>query len=103
MTPPHPGQLLAAAVEAMGMTQRTLAGRLGCSIKHVNQIWNGNAGITVPIAVRLEDITSVGAEVWLAAQASYDVALERERQAGRTDQEAQQRAAEAVQKLTGGQ
>lgn len=75
--PDHPGILLVATLEAMGMTQARLARRLRMSAKHVNQVCQGHAGISARLAVLLDEITGVGAEHWMHLQSVHDIATAR--------------------------
>lgn len=102
--PDHPGVLVVAALKAMDMTQAQLARRSGMTPKHINQVCQGCTGISVRLAVLLEEVTGVDALQWLHAQAVYDVAAARTRRrdelAAQGDERA--RAAAAVSKLLGG-
>ena len=45
--------VIRAALTARGMTQTQLAEDLGLSLKHVNQMLQGNAGISLPMLFRI--------------------------------------------------
>ena len=101
----HPGKLLLATLDALGMAQVEVARRAGMSTKHVNQVCQGKAGVGADLAVQLEEITGVDAADWMRAQALYDIADARVRHLGRVEaQRAKQaEAVEAVRGLLGEQ
>lgn len=74
-TPLPPGTELLRVLNAMGMSQIQLAQKIGLSTKHVNQICSGNAALSYETAIKLEDVTSVPAAWWNAAEAAYRTAL----------------------------
>lgn len=59
-----PGEVLAEVLEELGISQLELAERLGVTEKHVSQIVNGVAPISVDIALGLERVTGVPAGFW---------------------------------------
>ena len=76
-----PGDTLADLLGDREMTQTELARRLGVSLKHVNQIVNGAASISVEIALGLEKVFGVSADFWLNRTSLYlaDLARREER------------------------
>jgi addiction module HigA family antidote len=58
-------------------TQEQIAHILGSDRIAVNQLLNGRRSISPEMALRLESATGVGAEQWLAYQASIDIAKAR--------------------------
>lgn len=76
----HPGEYLEELLEIRGMTQAELAIRLGVSKKHISNIINGKASVTVDIAHTLEKVFSdYTAKYWLSIQNSYDLFQQRMR------------------------
>ncbi|MGH2724367.1 MAG: ImmA/IrrE family metallo-endopeptidase [Actinomycetota bacterium] len=78
----QPGATLRSTLAERGMTQADLAARTGLSLKHINQIVQGNAPITHETALLLEKTTGVPARLWNALEANY-----RDRLARREDKE----------------
>jgi len=70
-----PGETLRDRLAEMSLSQADLATRAGISTKHVNQIIQGNAPITLETAVALERITSLPASFWNRREADYREAL----------------------------
>src|SRR3954471_7235742 len=66
-----PGETLRDRLTEMNLSQAELAARAGMSTKHVNQIMQGNAPITLETAVVLERITGVPASFWNRREADY--------------------------------
>lgn len=87
--PEHAGALLEQVLRLLGMSQAALARQTGLTAKHVNQVCQGNAGISARAAVLFEEATGVGAEVWMQAQARCDIATAR---AARRDKAAAEQA-----------
>ncbi|MFZ5871572.1 MAG: ImmA/IrrE family metallo-endopeptidase [Actinomycetota bacterium] len=75
-----PGETLRDRLTEMNLSQAELAARAGMSTKHVNQIMQGNAPITLETAVVLERITGVPASFWNRREADYREALLRSKQ-----------------------
>lgn len=89
------GGLLSQTLTLLEMSQATFARRTGLSPKHVNQICQGHANVSARSAVRFEEVTDVGAEVWLRLQARRDIAAVREARAAEIADEQARRASAA--------
>lgn len=73
--PPHPGQSVRAdCIEPLDLTVTEAAKALGVSRQALNNIINGQAGISPEMAIRLDKAFGGGAETWLRLQAAYDLA-----------------------------
>ena len=68
---PAPGETLRETIDELGLTQSKLALRTGLTLKHINQIIQGNASISPETAVALERSTDVPASFWNALEANY--------------------------------
>ncbi len=66
-----PGATLRETLETRGMSQAEFARRADLSTKHVNQIIQGEAPITLDTAFALELVTDVPADVWTGLEATY--------------------------------
>jgi HTH-type transcriptional regulator/antitoxin HigA len=75
-----PGETLRDRLAEMNLSQAELATRAGLSTKHVNQIMQGLAPITLETAMILEKITGVPARVWNRREADYREGLLRAKQ-----------------------
>lgn len=60
-----PGESVLDLAEERGWTQGELALRLGYSEKHISQLINGKAPITVDAAQRLERVLGSSMDFWL--------------------------------------
>mgnify|MGYP000580749476 CR=1 FL=1 len=69
-----PGATLRETLDGLEMSQAEFARRTDLSAKHVNQIIQGEAPISVDIARRLELVTEVPAALWLGLDANYQAA-----------------------------
>lgn len=72
-----PGATLADILEEHGMTQTELARRLGVSLKHINQIVNGAAFISVETSLGLEKVFGISAAFWLNRSSLYEADIVR--------------------------
>ncbi len=77
--PPHPGRLLRADIDALGMPVAEAAEGLGVTRQQLYNVLNGKSAVTPDMAVRLEQGIGGGAETWLKLQAAYDLSLARAR------------------------
>jgi len=67
----HPGRIIAEALAREGMTQKSLSDRTGISEKHLSQIINGEASITVDTALSLENALGGSASFWINLEKNY--------------------------------
>jgi len=67
----HPGQILAEILSREQMTQKSLSDRTGISEKHLSQIINGEASITVETALLLENVLGGTASFWNNLEKNY--------------------------------
>ena len=72
--PCHPGLLVKADLEAMGLTIAETAKGLGITRQQLYRIVNGECAITPEMAVRLEKAIGSTADMWLRMQMNYDLA-----------------------------
>ena len=71
--PPHPGELVADALEALNVSAREFAAQIGVAPDTVVRVMNGQAPITPEMAVRLaKALPGPTAETWLKMQAVHD-------------------------------
>jgi addiction module HigA family antidote len=72
--PPHPGEVIKMMhIEPTGITITEAASRLDIDRKTLSRVINGNAAITVEMALRLSKALNTSAKVWLGMQQSYDL------------------------------
>ena len=75
----HPGVFLREEMEAMEMTQKELAEKVGCSPSVINEIIREKRKINAEMAVRLEEALYSPASYWLRLQALYDEVIARQK------------------------
>jgi HTH-type transcriptional regulator / antitoxin HigA len=73
----HPGHIVARVLEREGMTQKNLCERTGLSEKHVSQIINGEASLTVETALLLENALGGAASFWINLEKNYQETVAR--------------------------
>lgn len=66
-----PGETLVEVLEELGLSQAELARRTGLSTKHINQIVNDRAPISVDVAIVFERATGVPARLWNNLESRY--------------------------------
>lgn len=72
-----PGETIADLLDERGWTQAELAGRLGYTPKHLNQLVKGKVPLSEDAALRLERVLGGEAGFWLAREARYRERLAR--------------------------
>ena len=73
----HPGILLLEEIEALNMTQKEVAEKIGVSKTIINEVIKGKRGINAELAVRLESALESPARFWWNAQSLYDETMAR--------------------------
>lgn len=73
-----PGETLLETIDAVSMSQKVLALRMGVTEKHVNEIIKGKASISEETALKLERVLGVPASFWRNLEHSYRTFLARQ-------------------------
>jgi addiction module HigA family antidote len=72
--PTTPGEILREEfLEPLVMTQKQLAGHIGCDVKVINRIVNGRTSVTAEMALKLGATFRTSPEFWLNAQRAVDL------------------------------
>jgi addiction module HigA family antidote len=77
--PSHPGSLIKADIDELGLSVVEVAKALGISRQQLHSVIAGRAGVTPEMAVRLEKALGSTADTWLRMQMNYDLAQVRGR------------------------
>jgi addiction module HigA family antidote len=77
--PSHPGSLIRADIDALGLSIVDAAKALGISRQQLHGVIAGRAGVTPEMAMRLEKALGSTADTWLRMQMNYDLAQIRAR------------------------
>jgi addiction module HigA family antidote len=75
--PSHPGRLIKADLEELGIGVAEAAAALGITRQQLYRVVNGESGISPDMALRLEKAIGSSADFWLRLQMSYDLAQAR--------------------------
>jgi len=67
----HPGLTIVRVLKKEGINQKGLADRTGFTEKHVSQIINGEASVTVDAALKLENALGGSASFWINLEKNY--------------------------------
>jgi addiction module HigA family antidote len=65
--------LLEEFLKPLGMSQATLAERIGVSYPRVNELIHGKRGVSPDTALRLEQLFGMEAQFWLNLQLAWDL------------------------------
>lgn len=66
-----PGATIREQLEDCGMRKKEFAVRMGMSQKHVSRLIKGEVGLSHEVALRLEAVLGIPAEVWKNLEARY--------------------------------
>ena len=77
--PSHPGKLIKADIDELGLSIVEAAKGLGISRQQLHSVIAGRAGVTPEMAIRLEKALGSTADTWLRIQTNYDLAQIRRR------------------------
>jgi addiction module HigA family antidote len=72
--PVHPGELIADALEDLGLSVAEAAKGLGVSRQQLHNIVAGRSAVSAEMAYRLEKALGSTAQTWLSMQVNYDLA-----------------------------
>ena len=74
LPPVHPGEmLLEEFLRPLEVSQSAFAIRLGVSFPRLNEIIRGKRAVTPDTALRLAQVTGMGADFWLGLQSDWDL------------------------------
>jgi len=76
--PAHPGEVLREYLPE-GASIGEVAKRLGVTRQALSALLNGRAGVSAPMALRLEGVLGTSAEMWLNMQTNHDLWRARKR------------------------
>jgi antitoxin HigA-1 len=77
--PSHPGSLIKADIDQLGLSVVAAAKALGISRQQLRSVIASRTGVTPEMAVRLEKALGGTADTWLRMQMNYDLAQVRTR------------------------
>ena len=77
VNPPHLGELIRESMDEEGWNVTETAIRLGCQRVTLSRLLNGKAGVSVNMALALEELGWGTADHWMRMQASYELAQAR--------------------------
>lgn len=73
ITPIHPGDVLRDELEEIGISQSELAARIGVLPKTINEICNGNRGISAAMAWKLSKTLGASPLFWMNLQSNWEL------------------------------
>jgi antitoxin HigA-1 len=76
--PVHPGELVKANLEELGLGVAEAAKALGVTRQQLYNVIGGKSAVTPEMAVRFEKAFGGSADMWLRMQAAYDLAQVRQ-------------------------
>jgi antitoxin HigA-1 len=88
LPPIHPGEiLLEEFLKPMGLSQYRVAKDINVSPRRINEIVHGKRNISADTALRLSRYFGLSERFWMNLQSRYDLELEKDRLAGRLEEE----------------
>ena len=72
-----PGEVLAEELQALDMTQKECARRMGRPAQVINEIIRAKKAITAETALQLETVVGGSADYWLGLETTYRLTLAR--------------------------
>jgi addiction module HigA family antidote len=84
-TPIHPGEILAAELEEIGLSAKKLADIIQVPPNRLYQLLAGKRNVTADTALRLSRYFGMSADFWMNLQSAYELDLARQ-QVGRAIQ-----------------
>lgn len=88
LPPIHPGEiLLEEFLKPMDLSQYRLAKDISVPARRINEIVHGKRSISPDTALRLARYFGMSERFWLNLQTRYDLELEKDRLAGRLEEE----------------
>lgn len=86
--PVHPGEiLLEEFLKPMNITQYKLAKDINVPPRRINEIVHGERAISADTALRLSRYFGMSEAFWMNLQAHYDLEVQKDKLAGRLEQE----------------
>ncbi len=80
--PVHPGQLVKACLDDLGLSVAEAAKGIGITRQQLHNVVAGRSRVTPEMAIRFEKAFGGTADTWLKMQANYDLAQMRQRASG---------------------
>ena len=69
----HPGEMIKDELKERNMTQKQLAAETGTKASVLSETINGKRSVSLNVAVALEKVLGVPADVWMNMQTQYDL------------------------------
>lgn len=69
----HPFEIIKDEMEAQGVKQADLVKESGFNKSFISLLMHGKRNITIPIALVLEKVLGVKAEIWIRLQKNYEL------------------------------
>ncbi len=60
-------------LDERGLTQKWLAGEIGCAERKISEICNNKRGMSAKFALELEKVFGISAEFWVTMQAKWEL------------------------------
>ena len=73
MRPVHPGEILAAEMEELGLSSNALARALGVPTNRITAILKGQRGVTADSALRLSRYFGTTPQLWMNLQKTFEL------------------------------
>ncbi len=71
--PTHPGELLREELLERRLSQKIFAEQLGIQKSYLNELIKGKRNFNSEIALKIEEVLEIPAEIWMNMQVNYDI------------------------------
>lgn len=68
----HPGEMIKDEIEFRGISQKSLAAKIGMPPSVLNEVLNGKRAVTTEYALLFEAALGIEADIWLKLQSDYN-------------------------------
>lgn len=69
----HPGEMIKDELRERNMTQKQLANETGIKASVLSETINGKRKVSLNVAMALENVLGIPAEIWMNLQTQYDL------------------------------
>jgi addiction module HigA family antidote len=87
LPPIHPGEALADAFRAAGISATSAAIAMGLPPNTLTRIIKGQRNVTAPIALRIARYFGTSPNIWMGIQAEHDLEMAKDRDGTRIERE----------------
>ena len=81
----HPGSVIADELEGRGILKKDFAWKIGLQPSHLSDLLKGKRHVSAKLALKLEKLLGIEADLWLRLQMDYDFSIAKKELQNETD------------------